>query len=68
MGRRWSNGMNGEQYLGNITRLEVHDLDRESPECQIDRIIQTDRDVGFRSPDAARFRGYSPCEFCMKAG
>ena len=68
MCRRWSNGTKGERFLGNISRLEVHDLDRETPECLIDRIIQSDRDIGFQSPDAARFRGYSPCSFCMKAG
>jgi hypothetical protein len=68
MCRRWSNGVKGERFLGNISRLEVHDLDWETQECQIDRIIQSERDIGFRSPDSARFRGYAPCPFCMKAG
>lgn len=68
MCRRWSSGTKGERYLGNITRLEIHDLDRETPDCQIDRITATHRDLGFTSPDAAKLRGYAPCGFCLGGG
>ena len=39
MARRWTGNMNGEQYLGNTNKMEVHDLDNEKTNCQIDEII-----------------------------
>jgi hypothetical protein len=39
--RRWTGRMNGERYLGNTSKTEVHDLDNEQTganKCQIDEI------------------------------
>lgn len=57
--------MSGERFLGNLDKLEVHDLDQETEECGIDRIIYGDRETPFRSASEARSRGYSLCEFCF---
>lgn len=40
--RRYKGNMNGELYLANAnsTQMEVHDLDNEKPQCQIDEIIR----------------------------
>lgn len=39
--------MNGEQFLGNTSKKEVHDLDRETVNCQIDEIIAAGHDTPF---------------------
>ena len=47
MGRRYSRNMNGEKYLGNTNTREVHDLDQESTNCQINEIIAAGNDKPF---------------------
>ena len=68
MARRYSGHMNGEQYLGNKNKMEVHDLDNEktSPnQCQIDEIIRAGNDVPFNSLAAAHNAGYDNCAWCI---
>lgn len=36
--RRYNYPYNGKQYVLNQNTLEVHDLDRETHECKIDKI------------------------------
>ena len=52
------------RYLGNVNTREVHDLDNETPQCQIGE-IRRDRRYYFESVEAARAMGYDPCAFCF---
>ena len=68
MARRKSGHMNGEQYLGNTKKTEVHDLDREDTSgngCQIDEIIRAGHDKPFNSLSAAHSAGYDNCAKCL---
>jgi len=65
MARRWKGHMNGEQYLGNTKKLEVHDLDNEKSQCQIDEIIRAGNDKPFTSLGSAHSAGYDNCAYCL---
>ncbi len=68
MARRYTGNMNGEQYLGNTNKKEVHDLDNEKTaanECQIDEIIRAGNDKPFTSLAAAHAAGYDNCAHCL---
>ena len=68
MSRRYKGNMNGERYLGNAHKKEVHDLDNEdaSPNgCQIDEIIQKGHDRPFTSLQAAHAQAYDNCAKCL---
>jgi hypothetical protein len=57
--------MNGEQFLGNTSTTEVHDLDKENTNCQINEIIAAGNDVPFRTLQAAKAQGYDNCHYCL---
>lgn len=68
MARRWSGNMNGEQYLGNTSKKEVHDLDKEDTAasgCQIDEIIKAKNDKPFTALATAHASGYDNCAKCL---
>ena len=68
MARRYTGNMNGERYLGNTSKNQVHDLDNEKTgknECQIDEIIAAGHDTPFLSLAAAHGAGYSDCDYCI---
>lgn len=65
MSRRWTGHMNGEQYLGNVAKKEVHDLDNEQTNCQIDEIIKAEHDRPFTSLQAAHAAGYDNGHWCI---
>jgi hypothetical protein len=65
MARRHNGHMNGERYLGNTNKLEVHDLDNEKTNCQIDGIIRAGHDKPFTSLSAARSAGFDNCAYCL---
>lgn len=67
MGRRYSGNMNGERYLANTSpsKLEVHDLDNEKSNCQIDEIIKAGHDKPYNSRAAANQDGYDNCAYCI---
>lgn len=51
---------NGKRFLGNESAMEIHDLDNERSECEIDAIIAAGADVYF-DPDSlaqAHSEGY----------
>lgn len=58
--------MSGEKYLGNKDKKEVHNLEKEKPECRIDEIIKAEFDIAFRTIDDARDQGYSDCPYCIE--
>jgi hypothetical protein len=60
-----------KRYLGNSDpdHLEVHDLQGENTNCQIDEIIAAGNAVTF-SPDTlaqAHYEGYDNCAYCLGA-
>jgi hypothetical protein len=60
--------MNGEKYLGNTSKKEVHDLDLEDTSasgCQIDEIIGARHDLPFASLGDAHSAGYDNCAKCL---
>jgi hypothetical protein len=67
MARRYKGHMNGERYLANAnpSKKEVHDLDNEKSQCQIDEIINAGHDRPFNSLSDARNQGYDNCAYCV---
>jgi hypothetical protein len=68
MARRSTGNMNGERYLGNTDKKEVHDLDQENTSangCQIDEIIRAGHDKPFDSLAGAHAAGYDNCAKCL---
>lgn len=65
MARRWTGNMNGEQYLGNTNTTEVHDLDNEQRNCQIDEIIAAGHDRPFKTLAEAHAAGYDNGHYCI---
>ena len=57
--------MNGERYLGNTNKKEVHDLDNEKTLCQIDEIIKARHEVPFKALADARANGFDNCAYCL---
>lgn len=68
MARRYTGNMSGQQYLGNTSKSEVHDLDQENTSgngCQIDEIIRAGNDTPFTTLSAAHTAGYDNCAKCL---
>lgn len=67
MARRYRGNMNGEKYLANssYSKKEVHDLDNEKANCQIDEIINAGHDKPYNSLDAAHRDGFDDCGNCL---
>jgi len=60
--------MNGEQYLANTHKMQVHDLDNEKTgkdQCQIDEIIKAGHEQPYTSNTNAKNAGYKDCEHCL---
>lgn len=67
MARRYTGNMNGERYLANTSpsKMEVHDLDNEKVQCQIDEIIRAGHDKPYNSLAQANADGYDNGAFCI---
>ena len=67
MARRHSGNMNGERYLANKSpsKREVHDLDNEGANCQINEIIGAGNDKPYNSLSDAKRDGYDNCAWCI---
>ena len=68
MARRNRGNMNGERYLGNTAKNQVHDLDNEKTgpsQCQIDEIIDAGNDNPYNSLTTAHNDGYDDCAYCL---
>ena len=63
--RRYTGNMNGERYCGNTNKKEVHDLDQEKANCQINEIINAEHDRPFISLISAQISGYDNCAYCL---
>jgi hypothetical protein len=68
MARRYRSNMNGQQYLANTSpsKREVHDLDNEKTNCQIDEILRAGHDKPYDSLSEAKRDGYDPCAYCLQ--
>jgi len=64
--RRYSGHLLGEQFCGNKLKKEVHDLDQEKPECQINEILYAGNEVPFKKLSDAFRSGYDSCPYCIK--
>lgn len=65
MARRYTGNMNGERYLANTNTKEVHDLDNETSDCQIDKIIKAGHDKPYTSLTSAHQDGYDNGAYCL---
>ena len=65
MVRRYKGNMNGERYMGNTSTKEVHDLDNEQTNCQIDEVIRAGHDKPFTDLNVAHRAGYDNCAYWM---
>lgn len=65
--RRYRGHMNGERFLANTSpsKKEVHDLDNEKSQCQIDRIFEAGHDRPYTSLAAAHLAGFDNCAHCI---
>jgi hypothetical protein len=57
--------MTGERYCGNKSKKEVHDLDNEKTNCQIDEIIDAGNDRPFNALADAHAAGFDNCHWCL---
>lgn len=57
-------GTRATRYLGNTASTELHDLDNETPSCQISE-IRFDHRFYFRTAEEAAAVGYDFCAFCF---
>ena len=66
MARKYKGNMNGQRYVANTSpyKREVHDLDNESRNCQIDEIIRMHQDKPYLSARDAEREDFKQCEFC----
>lgn len=65
--RRNGPPLNGARFCANksSSKKEVHDLDNEKTNCQINEIIRAGHAVPYNSLDAARVAGYDNCRWCI---
>ena len=65
MARRLKPPLNGVRYCGNANTKEIHDLDNESANCQIDEIINAGHAIPFTNLSTAEEKGYDNCFYCL---
>jgi len=63
--RRNKGNMRGEKYCGNVHKNEIHDLDNENTNCQIDEIIRAGHDKPFTTLASAHAAGMEDCDWCL---
>lgn len=65
MARREQGNMHGQRYLANTRSKEIHGLDNEKGNCQIDKIIAAGHDKAYLYLHQAHANGYDNCANCM---
>jgi hypothetical protein len=63
--RRHGPPLNGAKYCGNKSTMEVHDLDNEQVNCQINEIVRAGHAVPLHSLESAHILGYDNCAWCV---
>lgn len=67
MARRQGHPLYGKKYCANTSssKKEVHDLDNEKANCQIDEIIKARHAKPYDSLEQAHRDGYDNCAWCL---
>ncbi len=65
MARRQNLPLFGVRLCGNTATKEVHDLDKETVQCQIDEIVASGNAFPFKSLERAYQLGYDNCYCCL---
>jgi hypothetical protein len=67
MARRQGHPLYGAKYCANTnpSKKEVHDLDKEEKQCQIDEIIRAGHAKPYDSLQTAHADGYDNCAYCI---
>lgn len=52
----------GKRFVGNTRKMEVHDLNNEQRNCQIDEIVSVEC---LSTLSEARSKGYDNCAYCL---
>lgn len=67
MARRQGYPLNGAKYCANTSpsKKEVHDLDNETTQCQINEITAAGHAKPYNSLDVAHRDGYDNCHWCI---
>ena len=67
MARRHDYPLYESRFCGNINTKEVHDLDNEQTNCQIDEIIDAGHAKSFEPDELeqAHEEGYDNCAYCI---
>jgi hypothetical protein len=63
--RRFKGEINGEKFIGDKNKRELHDLDNEKPLCQIDHILNAKNEIPFNFYFEAKDAGYNNCVYCL---
>jgi hypothetical protein len=68
MPRKYKGNLNGQQFVANTSpyKREVHDLDNESRNCQIDEIIRAGQDKPYTSIAEAAREDFGRCTYCLE--
>jgi len=67
MARRPGESLYGKRYCGNTNKKEVHDLDNETTQCQIEKIIAAGHARTFtpNTLEQANKEGYDNGAYCI---
>ncbi len=65
MTRRHNLPLFGVRLCGNTATKDVHDLDNETVQCQIDEIVASGNAFPFKSLEKAHQLGYDKCHYCI---
>ena len=65
MGRRQGHPLYGKRFCANTNKMEVHDLDNEKTNCQIDEIIRAGHAKPYDSLEQAHRDRYDNCAWCL---
>jgi hypothetical protein len=65
--RRYGPPLNGAKHCANtsLTKKEVHDLDNEKTQCQINEIIRAGHAKPYGLLATAHADGYDNCAYCI---
>jgi hypothetical protein len=68
MPRKYKGNMNGQRYVANTSpyKREVHDLDNESRNCQVDEVIRAGQDKPYESLLDAKREDFGFCAYCVR--
>jgi hypothetical protein len=65
MPRRPNPPLFNANYCGNKSKREVHDLNHEKSQCQIEKIIRAGNALPFQTLSTAHAQGYGNCAYCI---